>query len=109
MGGYLFNEEWELSGKFRFATGRPYTPLQPDGTRLPALYNTARVKENHSLDVRLDKRWFYEHWTLVTFIDIQNIYNRKPVDVPRYNARTGKIEQVSAIGILPSIGISAVF
>jgi hypothetical protein len=64
---------------------------------------------NHSLDVRADRRWSFNDWTLITYIDIQNIYNRKPVDVPMYNAQTRQLEESGSIGILPSIGISAEF
>jgi hypothetical protein len=46
---------------------------------------------------------------MITYIDIQNIYNRKPIDVPRFNPRTKELEQTGSIGILPSIGISAEF
>jgi hypothetical protein len=108
-GGYIFNERWEVSGRFRYATGRPYMPFNPDGTQNPARYNTARLAPNHSLDVRLDRRWNFSRWTLIAYLDVQNIYNRKPVNVPRYNARTGQAEESRAIGILPSIGISAEF
>lgn len=108
-GGYVINSAWEISTKFRYLTGRPYTPFNPDGSQDPALYNTARVVPNHSLDVRVDRRWAFTAWTLITYVDIQNIYNRKPVDVPRYNPETGRAEQDASIGILPSIGISAEF
>jgi hypothetical protein len=84
-------------------------PFNPDGTQNPARYNTARLAPNHSLDVRLDRRWNFSRWTLIAYLDVQNIYNRKPVNVPRYNARTGQAEESRAIGILPSIGISAEF
>jgi hypothetical protein len=108
-GGYVFNERWEFSAKFRYATGRPYTPYSADGTQLSSEYNGLRIDANHSLDVRIDRRWSLGTWTLVTYIDIQNIYNRKPVDAPRFNPRTQSIERSNAIGILPSIGISAEF
>lgn len=108
-GGYVFDERWEFSAKFRYVTGRPYTPYEQDGRQLPSEYNGARVGANHSLDIRVDRRWSFGNWTLVTYVDIQNIYNRKPVDVPRFNLRTQRIEQNDAIGILPSVGISAEF
>ncbi len=108
-GGYVFNEKWEVSTKFRFVTGRPYTPFNPDGTQSGTLYNSVRVGTNHSLDVRADRRWLFETWTLIAYIDIQNVYNRKPIDVPRYNNRTKAVKTNSAIGILPSIGVSAEF
>jgi len=108
-GGYILNEKWEFSAKFRYATGRPYTPYGPGGIQLTEQFNTLRIDANHSLDVRIDRRWSFHIWTLDTYIDIQNIYNRKPLDIPRYNQRTGKAEQNASIGILPSIGVSAEF
>ena len=108
-GGYVINSAWEISTKFRYLTGRPYTPFNPDGSQNPALYNTIRVAPNHSLDVRVDRRWAFNTWTLITYVDIQNIYNRKPLDVPRYNPEIRRAEQNASIGILPSIGISAEF
>jgi hypothetical protein len=109
-GGYIFNEKWEISTKFRYATGRPYTPYNQSGYQNPAFYNAARIGANHSLDVRVDRRWSFGSWSLVTYVDIQNVYNRKPLSVPRYNARLGQAEtNVSSIGILPSIGVSAEF
>jgi outer membrane receptor for ferrienterochelin and colicin len=108
-GGYIFNALWEFSAKFRYATGRPYTPYGAGGMQSGLSYNTYRIDANHSLDVRVDRRWSFDAWSLVTYVDIQNIYNRKPIDVPRYNQRTGQVEQTSSIGILPSIGVSAEF
>ena len=108
-GGYVLNEDWEFSTKFRYATGRPYTPFNPDGTQDPIFYNTRRVVPNHSLDLRVDRRWSFDAWTLITYVDVQNVYNRKPVDVPRYNVDTRSVETQTSIGLLPSIGISAEF
>jgi hypothetical protein len=108
-GGYVLDEVWEFSTKFRFATGRPYTPYNTNGTQSSLLYNSARIGINHSLDIRADRRWMFSTWTMITYIDIQNVYNRKPVDVPRFNQRTKRLEQTGSIGILPSIGISAEF
>ena len=108
-GGYILNEKWEFSSRFRYATGRPYTPFNPNGSQDIMLYNSLRIAANHSLDVRVDRRWSFDRWVLITYIDIQNIYDRRFVDVPRFNSRTGEIEQTGSIGILPSIGISAEF
>jgi hypothetical protein len=105
-GGYIFNERWEVSGKFRYASGRPYTPYNPDGTQSADLYNSIRLRANHSLDIRVERRFNRVGWGIISYIDIQNIYNRKAVDIPSYNERTGETENSSSIGILPSIGFS---
>jgi len=109
-GGYILNELWEFSGKFRFATGRPYTPYNANGTQIVSAYNSSRIGANHSLDIRVDRRWNFERWNLITYIDIQNIYNRKALDIPVFDERTKEVKQASGgIGLLPSIGVSAEF
>ncbi len=108
-GGYKFNNEWETSLKFRYASGKPYTPFNPDGSQSVVNYNSARLEPNHSLDLRVDKHWFFSNWTLITYIDIQNIYNRTNRSFIRWDARKGAVDDESSIGILPSIGISAEF
>lgn len=108
-GGYKFNEFWEVSSKFRFASGRPYTPFNFDGTQNIIDYNTRRIKSTHSLDVRVDKRWYFSGWTLITYVDIQNIYNQNNQNGVRWDRREMRTDESSSIGILPSIGISAEF
>ena len=108
-GGYKFNEFWEMSSKFRFASGKPYTPFNSDGSQDIANYNTARIKSSHSLDVRVDKRWYFSGWTLITYLDIQNIYNQNNQSGIRWDRREMKTDESSSIGILPSIGVSAEF
>ncbi len=107
--GYLFNEEWEASLKFRYSSGKPYTPFNIDGTQNVSDYNSLRLPSNHSLDIRVDKKWFFSNWTLITYIDIQNIYNRKNISAVRWDVRKMEPENNESFGILPSIGISAVF
>ncbi|MDH3267575.1 MAG: TonB-dependent receptor [Ignavibacteria bacterium] len=108
-GGYKIDEEWEVATKFRYSTGKPYTPYSTDGTQSVEQINSIRFPVNHSLDVRVDKRWFFSGWTLITYVDIQNIYNRKNITGIRWDPRTQAPEFNETIGILPSIGISAMF
>ncbi len=108
-GGYIFNEKWEMSTKFRYATGRPYTPYDSNGQLMVSDYNSHRLDANHSLDLRVDRRWVTGAWGFITYMDIQNVYNRAPSAIPAIDPRTGKVEEFESIGILPSIGISAEF
>lgn len=107
--GYILNKKWEASFKFRFATGNLYTPFNSDGTQSVVNYNTGRFKAVHSLDLRVDRRWDFENWALLTYIDIQNIYNNKNTNTIRWDYRSGKIDDQSSIGLLPSIGVSMEF
>ena len=108
-GGYIPNNRWEFSAKFRLATGRPYTPYNADYSRSAESYNTARIAVNHSLDLRADRRWSLPGVDLITYVDIQNIYNRAYRDVPRWDTFRQELDERASIGILPSIGISAEF
>lgn len=114
-GGYKFNSRWELSGKFRYFTGAPYTPVyrpfENDGRikNLPEEYLSNRLEPGHHLDLRLDRYWNFSGWTLVSFIDIQNIYNNRIQIRPGYDFWEDEVVDRQDIGILPSIGISAEF
>lgn len=114
-GGYKLGDLWEFGLKFRFASGRPYSPIDTlrgdpsfgyqDVTQLNAL----RLAASHSLDIRIDKRWLFENWTLITYVDVQDIYNHINTNAPVYNTATRQIESQGQIGLLPSVGISAEF
>lgn len=108
-GGYKIDNHWEISTKFRFASGKPYTPFNFDGTQNIADYNSRRLKSAHSLDVRVDRRWFFSGWTLITYLDVQNVYNRNNLSAIRWDPKEQRVDESSSIGILPSIGISAEF
>jgi hypothetical protein len=108
-GGYKFNDEWEASLKFRYSTGKPYTPYNSDGTQNVDDINTLRLPVNNSLDLRVDKRWFFSSWTLITYVDIQNVYNRKNIVGVSWDQRTQEPEFNETIGVLPSIGVSVMF
>lgn len=108
-GGYRFNMYWEVSARFRFASGRPYTPFENNGIQNVSNLNSRRLKSAHSLDIRVDRRWMFKNWMLVTYVDIQNIYNRRNLSGVRWDRQTNSIDETSSIGILPSIGIAAEF
>lgn len=108
--GYRFNDEWEVSAKFRAATGLPTTPFNTDGSRDFVRYNQGeRLPMFHALDVRVDKRWNFTDFQLVTYIDVQNIYARKNISGVKWNVRTQSPEFNESIGVLPSIGVNVEF
>ncbi|HVO76019.1 MAG TPA: TonB-dependent receptor [Ignavibacteriaceae bacterium] len=107
--GYKIDAFWEAAAKFRFASGSPYTPFGSNGIQRIDYLNSRRLKSAHSLDIRIDKRWYFSSWTLITYLDIQNIYNRKNSTSIKWDKRKMRADEESSIGILPSIGISAEF
>jgi len=108
-GGYIFDHQWEISFKFRYASGRPITPYNSNGTQSLSNYLTDNLPPLHTLDLRVDKRWDLGGLSLITYLDIQNIYNRSNVQNIRWDYKKMKVDDTSSIGILPSIGISLEF
>ncbi len=105
--GWRIDELWEISTKFRTASGVPTTPFTNDGRLDFTRYNEGeRLPDFHSADLRIDKRWNLAGSTLITYIDIQNIYGQKNVSGIRWNPRLGEAEFNRSIGVLPSIGVS---
>ncbi|MEZ4771703.1 MAG: TonB-dependent receptor [Bacteroidia bacterium] len=96
--GKKFKGEWEVGAKWRLTTGTPYTPANVslsslknvwDVTRVQtpdfSLLNTERIGAYHQLDIRIDKKWFFEAWSLNLFIDVQNVYGFSVPGAPILN------------------------
>jgi hypothetical protein len=109
-GGYMLGKGWEISSKFRWFGGRPYTPIDPvTGIQNVDEYNSARYPDYYSLDFRVDKRWNFKNWSLITYVDIQNITGHKNITRYEWNEYTLEIETSESIGVFPTIGINATF
>lgn len=117
-GGYKFNRRWEISGKFRYFTGIPYTPVYRPSENprnpgriqnLPEEYLTARLDSGHHLDLRVDRYFYFRSLTMTLYLDIQNVYNYKVPLRPGYDFWKDEVIASNSIGILPSIGFSLAF
>jgi hypothetical protein len=83
-----FKRNWDFGFKWRFVGGAPYTPFDElkssyvqawNAQGLPYLdyrrFNQNRLRAFHQLDVRVDKSYFFDRWSLIFYVDIQNLYN----------------------------------
>jgi hypothetical protein len=90
-----FVRNWDIGLKWRFVGGAPYTPydlekssfkaawdLQGQGYPDYSKFNTLRLKSFHQLDLRVDKEYFFSGWSLMLYVDIQNVYNFKADQPP---------------------------
>lgn len=109
-----FGDEVQLSTRFRFAGGRPYTEptyLREYHTWLvpaDAALNTARYPDYHRLDIRLDRNYYFEGWSLSFYWDIVNIYNRKNLWGYDYDA-DGQVDRINQFSTVPVMGLSIKF
>jgi hypothetical protein len=85
-----FNRNWEFGFKWRFVGGAPYTPYDIEKSMLKAAwdlqgqgyldysnFNSQRLRSFHQLDMRIDKEYFFKGWSLMLYVDVQNVYNHK--------------------------------
>ena len=88
--GRKFKHNWEVGAKWRFAGGQPYTPWDMDKSSLVAAwdvqgrgylnysaFNTLRLKSFNQLDLRIDKGYYFKKWSLMFYLDVQNVLNFK--------------------------------
>ncbi|NVK28028.1 MAG: TonB-dependent receptor [Flavobacteriia bacterium] len=83
--GKKFGSNWELGIQYQFLGGTPFTPFDvaatadrnnwdnigravPDYSQL----NTERLGGFNRLNIRIDKKWFFERFNLDVYFDVQN-------------------------------------
>lgn len=83
--GKKFKRDWEVGINWRFQSGLPFTPFS-ETSSLRAnwdvnnrgifnydLLNTRRRNAANTLDFRVDKKWFFEKWSLNLYFDVENL------------------------------------
>ncbi len=93
--GKKFKHDWEAGIKWRYLGGTPYTPINVQTSTLKEVWditgqgilnynelNSYRLKPFHQLDWRVDKKFFFNKWSLDIYFDMQNAYNYKADQPP---------------------------
>ena len=86
-GGKRFKNGWEIGFRWFYSGGSPYTPydiatsslkdnwdINGLGIRDYSLLNTRREGNFHQLNIRFDKKWFFDKFSLNFYLDLQNAY-----------------------------------
>jgi TonB family protein len=114
---YKLGAGWELGGRFRYATGNPRTPVvgavKDDNTdTFVALYgpiNSARLPNFAQLDVRVDKIWVFNTFSLDLYLDIQNVTDTRAVEGTTYSFNYAQAVYFVGLPIVPVLGLKAVW
>jgi len=135
-----FKNNWDLGFRWRYVGGTPFTPLDIEkSSNISAWnargrgyidynrYNENRLNPFHQLDLRVDKQFFFDKWTLMLYLDIQNVYNFTADEPPKLVQKTDgdgnpvidpdnpdeyelkRLEVEESGNVLPSIGIIVEF
>lgn len=97
---YKLPKGWYLSARWRYIGGAPYSPIDVERSTNKAAwsitnqaytdyerFNTLRLADAHQLDVRLDKEFYFKHWMLNLYLDVQNAYISNMPSKPIYTNR----------------------
>ena len=66
---------------------------------------SVRVPDFIQLDVRVEKTWLFELWSLGAFIDVINVTNRANAEGTDYDYRFRESTPVTSFPIFPTIGV----
>ncbi len=107
-------DETVFSFRWRYLGGRPYTKpiyhrewhawITEEDQRL----NTGRHPIYHRLDLRLDRRFMLGKWNMVTYFDLQNVYDRTNIWGYQYE-EDGNEEPIEQYKVFPIGGLTIEF
>lgn len=88
-GGAKLKRDWEIGVRWLYSGGLPFTPYDLDVSLDQAYWdannvaqldyaqlNSGRNDAFSQLDLRIDKKWFFETWSLDVFMDLQNLFGQ---------------------------------
>jgi hypothetical protein len=116
VNAYDLGKLWTAAARWRYASG--YV-LADDRSRVyDVLTNTSqylfpddngRLRPFHALDVKISKEFVFRHWSLETYLDVQNVYDRR-VPEPAISGLT-EASTVYTYGLftLPIFGVQGYF
>lgn len=124
-GGYKFGKNWEVSARVRYLGQTPLAPVNQDATlnSYPTIVRDYSRQGDllldpfNQTDIRIDKKWNFEKWTLNLFFELQNAFAQNLPSEPSFGlARDNsgeiieprelvRIEDVSNSSVLPTLGI----
>ncbi|HWU86866.1 MAG TPA: TonB-dependent receptor [Kofleriaceae bacterium] len=113
VASYKLGKGWELGARFQLASGRPDTPVigatyDADTGRYEPVRGptrSTRVPTFRQIDVRAEKQWLYERWSLGLYLDVINVANFQNVEAIEYDYRYRESSPVTSFPILPTLGI----
>jgi hypothetical protein len=116
IAGYQLPDDWLVGIKFRYTTGRPYTPFDIQastvigrGVYQTNKFNEARFKDYNRLDIRVDKKWNFKKWSIVSYVELQNVFNTTNVYQYFWNEYKNEVGTIYQWAFLPVGGISVQF
>lgn len=121
--GQKITNRWNYGFRLQYLSGNPYSTVQggtfnqntgiyapaPDGSTYLINKNDGRIPYYMAVDFRTEYDFLFSDWTLTSYLNILNLFNRSNVSNITYNRDYSDTVKVTGLPILPSIGIIAKF
>ncbi|MDH3269584.1 MAG: hypothetical protein OEM46_12110, partial [Ignavibacteria bacterium] len=115
-GGYILGNDWEFKVRWVYAGGAPYTPFDYEASKEAGVgiwdlsrTNSERLPDYHSMNLRIDKRFYFSTSSLLLYLSVWNVYNRENVASYYWNEVTNEIDSQTQWSTLPVIGVEYEF
>ncbi len=121
--GQKITSRWNAGFRLQYMSGNPYSTVQggtynqntgtyaaaPDGNTYLINKNDGRTPYFMEVDFRTEYDFLFSDWTLTSYLNILNLFNRSNVAYTTYNRDYSNTINVTGLPILPSIGVIAKF
>lgn len=116
VGGYRPKSDWELSIRWSYFGGRPYTPINLEASISNneqysdvKNFNENKTPDYHSLFVRYERRYNLKKSNLILFFEIWNTYNRENIETFFFSRERESIEKILYFSTIPVGGFGIEF
>lgn len=119
VGCYQLPWNLEVGARFRLASGRPMTRVQhpydlysaDEDDFYPNLLGPPRFRlpAYHQLDVRVERHFVFDEWTLGLYLDLLNAYNAENTESLLYDYRFRYTVPIPGLPLLPVLGVKGTF
>ena len=116
VGGYRPKSDWEISIRWSYFGGRPYTPINLEASILNneqysdvENFNENKTPDYHSLFVRYERRYNLKKSNLILFFEIWNTYNRENIETFFFSKERDSIEKILYFSTIPVGGFGIEF
>lgn len=112
LGGYQLTKKWDISARFVYLSGKPYTPFNEALSRTQhrgiydlAQVNSLRAPDYARLDLRADRTFTVRGKPLLVFIGVQNATNRRNTSQASWDRARNEARFNRQLGLFPLIGL----
>ncbi|HSD64680.1 MAG TPA: TonB-dependent receptor [Ignavibacteriaceae bacterium] len=115
-GGYIPGNDWEFKIRWVYAGGAPYTPFNYEASKAAGVgiwdlsrTNSERLPDYHSMNIRIDKKFYFDTSSLLVYLSVWNVYSRKNIAFYYWNEVTNEQDVQTQWSTLPVLGVEYEF